>query len=206
MKLVEAYVVAECGKGKRASKSMLRLEKLLNRYGALTLQKQSESFLEDCRILHESLMKFSDLVGYPMATHVAPTLERLFEYGQMEEAPEGMNDALRHHQRRLEKNHNMNFWKHVMWFSPKWIVQFAPPCNCPPILVDLANNLFVTSSSHCNTIFSISEDEWNDYASCTDYGWDPLQHVNENDWWMSVDATCSPKFFLGRSITYGHLH
>ena len=53
-----------------------------------------------------------------------------------------------------------------MWFSPKSIVHFARPCNCPPTLVDLDNNLLATNSSHHNAIFSISENEWNACATC----------------------------------------
>ena len=128
-----------------------------------------------------ALKKFSDMIGQPMAAHVAQTLELLFEYASSRDAPPGFLEALNHHKHRLEKNHNMKFWKEVMWFRPSWIVQCARPSNTPPISWERANNLFPGSlyrpeNSNEPPIFCITEEEWKEYmyVAYEDYRWDPL--------------------------------
>ena len=199
LKNVERYVAHECAKGSKTSKSMHRLSRLLLRHAVSVLEKQCSNFLDDCSVLHDALKTFSDLIGCPMATHVAPTLKRFFEYAHSEKASEHMTGAITHHRKRLEKNHNMDFWKHVMWFSPSWIVQFARPCRRDPISVALTNNLFdktANTSPIQKPLFSISAEEWNEYVVCRDYEWNPMNHKNDHHWWTSAGRNMFPFVFV----------
>ena len=127
-----AYVAHEAGRPK-PSKSILRCNETINNVGCDAIESECRNFLTECKPLHVALKAFSDMMGQPMAAHVAQTLELLFEHASPRDAPPGFLEALKHHKRQLEKNHNMKFWKEVMWFRPSWIVQCARPSNTPSI-------------------------------------------------------------------------
>ena len=141
--------------------------------------------------------KFSDLNGKPTATHVAETLEQLFEDSEEGVGPEGLKEALKHHMSRLSKNHNMEFWKDIVWFDPIFISEFGRPYNMKSISVQRANNLFdrgLGALTERNALFSITDIEWQAYVTCTDFEWDPSVHSNEYDYWCTTGDRLFPLF------------
>ena len=205
MDTVSAFVYSESEKA-RASKSIIKCKRLLDRYGALEIKASCFTFLEQCSVLHSALNKFSDMLGKPMATHVGTTLQLLFEHSESDEAPSRMREALLYHKTRLQKNHNMRFWNDVLWFRPGWIVQFARPCGLLPISVARANNVFDKNAdgpSAEQPIFRISSDEWEKYLACLDFSWDPSKFSNEYEWWCGPGVKCSQRFTKLPYTTFG---
>ena len=65
----------------------------------------------------------------------------------------------------------------------------------PCISVERANNLFDRDLGFANQqapLFSITQMDWREYVSCTNFEWDPVLHHNEYVYWCTVGDKLFP--------------
>ena len=126
---------------KLPSASVLKCYKILKEPGSIQAKIQAKmeatnTFLEKMLPLRNALDLFSDDKRKPMATSVAPILAQLKDEATKSNS---LEDSLRYHLQRLEKQHAMNFFSNVMWLSPPYIT-FRDKRISPPS-VDTMNDM-----------------------------------------------------------------
>ena len=166
---IARLVEAHCRKSKKPSASIEQCWECLKTEGSIqAIINQANEFLKQCAPIKNALELFSDVTVTPRVLSVFPVINNLRKQMSYNEQ---VVEAILGHRDRVRRHHLRDFFMNVQWLNPMYI-QWSVRNSDGSFLTSLPSTEIMNAMLRTGTpMFSISDNEFNDFLTCEDYGW-----------------------------------